>query len=308
MWFKNLRMYRFLRPFELDAETLETKLDAQRFSECGRLQESSFGFVAPAGEAQAPLVHATNGFLLVCGCREEKLLPASVVREAAAERIDAMESDRGLKVPKRERDRINDDVRFELLPRAFTRSQKTFAFVDPQDGYLYIDAATDARADEFMDALHEALGELPLTFPLTHERPAAVMTQWLADGHAAAEFEVEDDCELRLPGEGGAIVRCRNQDLASREIHVHLEAGKEVIRLGLVYGERIRFLLDEKLVVRRLRFLELIQDEANDATVDSPAARLDADFAVMSLELRAFVRQLLTAFGGEDKEAMGLNA
>ena len=79
-----------------------------------------------------------------------------------------------------------------------------------------------------------------------------------------------------------------------------------MIRLSMVFAERIRFIVDEKLAVRRLRFLELIQDEANDVEAESPAARMDADFAVMSLELRGFVRQLLEAFGGEDKAAMGV--
>ena len=309
MWFKNLRLYRFLRPFDLDAETLAKQLEQKLFSECGRVQESSFGFVPPVGDGEdAPLVHGVNGFLLMSACREEKLLPTSVVKEAAAERIGQMEQERGLKVPKRERDRVHDDVRFELLPRAFTRSQKTFAYIDPSEGYLLVDAATDARADEFTEALHEAVGELPIVFPQTLERPSLVMTRWLAEGFAGTEFEMEQECELRLPVEGGAVVRCRNQDLGSREIQAHLEAGKEAIRLSLVYGERIRFVVDEKLVIRRLRFLELIQDQANDVEAESPAARMDADFAVMSLELRAFVRQLLAAFGGEDKTSMGVIA
>ncbi|MEM7407060.1 MAG: recombination-associated protein RdgC [Pseudomonadota bacterium] len=306
MWFKNLRMYRFLRSFELDADTVADRLASKAFSACGRLQESSFGFVPPGGADEAGLVHATNGFLLMSGCREEKLLPGSVVKEAAAERIEAMEAERGHKVAKRERDRIHDDVRFELLPRAFTRSQKTFAYIDPVDGYLAIDASTDARADEFMDALHEALGELPVAFPQTHERPASVMTRWLADGYPAEGIDIEDECELRLPGDGGAVVRCRNQDLGGREIQVHLEAGKEAIRLGLVYDDRIRFVLDEKLAVRRLRFLEVIQDQVDEIDADSASQRLDADFAVMSLELRAFWRGVLAAFGGEDLQAMGV--
>lgn len=306
MWFKNLRIYRFLRPFELDAETLAKQLEQRPFRECGRVQESSFGFVPPVGDEESPLVHATNGFLLMAACREERILPTSVVKEEAALRIEKMEQERGLKVPKRERDRVHDDVRFELLPRAFTRSQRTYAYIDPIDGYLLVDASTDAKADEFTEALHEALGDLPIAFPLTNERPSAIMTRWLADGYAGPEFEVEQECELRLPVEGGAVVRCRNQDLASREIQVHLEAGKEVIRLSMVFAERIRFIVDEKLAVRRLRFLELIQDEANDVEAESPAARMDADFAVMSLELRGFVRQLLEAFGGEDKAAMGV--
>ena len=89
---------------------------------------------------------------------------------------------------------------------------------------------------------------------------------------------------------------------------MHLDHGKEVIQLGLVFSERLRFVLDEKLNIRRLRFLELVQDEAEDIETDSIVARLDADFSVMSLELRAFVNELLDAFGGEDREAMGVEA
>lgn len=311
MWFKNLRFYRFLRPFTLSAEVLEEKLQSKRFSECGRLQEASFGFVPPAGadsDEDAPLVHAANGFLLMAACRQEKLLPTSVVKEAAAERIEALESERGLKIARRERDRIFDDVRFELLPRAFTRSQRTFAYIDPAEGWLMLDASTDARADAFTDVLHEALGELPLALPQTTERPSGVMTAWLNEGKAAEGFEAEHECELRLPGDGGAVVRCRNQDLWSQEIQVHLDHGKEVIQLGLVFKDRLRFVLDEKLNIRRLRFLELVLDEAEDIETDSIVAKLDADFSVMSLELRAFITDLLEAFGGEDREAMGVEA
>ena len=35
--------------------------------------------------------------------------------------IETLEGERGMTLPKRERERILDDVRFELLPRAFTR-------------------------------------------------------------------------------------------------------------------------------------------------------------------------------------------
>ena len=108
MWFKNLRIYRFLRQFELDAETLAKQLEQRPFRECGRVQESSFGFVPPVGDEESPLVHATNGFLLMAACREERILPTSVVKEEAALRIEKMEQERGLQVPKRERDRVHD--------------------------------------------------------------------------------------------------------------------------------------------------------------------------------------------------------
>ncbi|NKC14706.1 MAG: recombination-associated protein RdgC [Gammaproteobacteria bacterium] len=306
MWFKSLKIYRFLRPFRMTPEQLAEGLEVQRFSACGRLEMSSYGFVPPGGGEDAPLVHATNGFMLMAGCHEEKLLPSSVVREAAVERIEAMERERGLSVPKRERERLMDEVRFDLLPRAFTRSQRTFGYIDPIDGYLLVDAATDVKADAFTGALQDALGALPISLPVTMERPIAVMTRWLNDGATPTDLEVEQECELRLPGEGGATVRCRNQDLASREILTHLEAGKEVIKLALIYGERLRFMLDEHLNVRRLRFLEIIKEEAAEVDAHDHAGRLDMDFAVTSMELRMFLRRLMELFGGEDRRAMGV--
>lgn len=308
MWFKNLRLYRYLRSFTLSAEDLAMKLQSLEFKPCGPQMESSRGFVAPLGGEDDLLVHATNGFLMVTLCREEKMLPASTVKDAAKERIDALEAERGLKLARRERDRIHDDVRFELLPRAFTREKRTFGYIDPIEGWLLVNASSDGQADQFTDALHEALGELPIALPQTKDRPSGVMTAWLNDGRAAEDFEAEHECEMRLPGEGGATVKCTNHDLWSQEIQVHLDHGKEVLKLGLVFQERIRFVLDDKLNIRRLRFMELVQDRADDVETDSIAARFDADFAVMSLELRDFVKGLLGAFGGEDREAMGVEA
>jgi recombination associated protein RdgC len=143
-------------------------------------------------------------------------------------------------------------------------------------------------------------------FPMTQERPGAVMTQWVATGITPDDIELERECELALPGEGGAVVRCKNQELAAREIHTHLEAGKEVVKLAVTYADRLRFVLDDKLNVRRLKFLEIIRDDAGDIEADDAASRLDADFAIASLELRALIERLIEIFGGEDAVGMGI--
>ena len=48
----------------------------------------------PLGEDTETLVHAANGRFLLCMRREEKLLPATVVREQVAERIAQIERNR----------------------------------------------------------------------------------------------------------------------------------------------------------------------------------------------------------------------
>ena len=72
MWFKNLKLYRFTQDFRMDAEVLAEKLAEQPFKSCGKLEASSYGFVAPIGGAGAPLVHSTSGCLLFATCREER--------------------------------------------------------------------------------------------------------------------------------------------------------------------------------------------------------------------------------------------
>lgn len=306
MWFKNLKLYRFTRPFRMTPEQFSEHLEKRAFAACGRLEESSFGFVPPIGGPGAPLVHPVNGCFLFASCREDKLLPNAVVREAAAEKLEGMEAERGAPVPRRERDRVMDQVRFEMLPRAFSRSQRTYAYIDPDIGYLVVDISSDTRADEFTANLQTALGALPVTFPATLTRPASALTDWVANASMPDDIELERECELAFPGEGGAVVRCRNQELASREVFTHLESGKEVVKIAVTYGDRLRFVLDDKLNVRRLKFLEIIRDEVADVDAPDAASRLDLDFAVASLELRAFIERLMEIFGGEDLATMGV--
>jgi recombination associated protein RdgC len=87
--------------------------------------------------------------------------------------------------------------------------------------------------------------------------------------------------------------------LTGDEIRGHLEAGKQVTQLGLIWNERIAFVLDEALVVRRLRFLDVIRETLRDSRTDSPEAVFDAEFALMSGELALLLPRLLEVFGGE---------
>ena len=65
-------------------------------------------------------------------------------------------------------------------------------------------------------------------------------------------------------------------------------------------------MLDDKLTVKRLRFADIVQEQASDSAADDAAAQFDVDFAIMALELTGFIKALTAAFGGtEDLEASG---
>ena len=100
---------------------------------------------------------------------------------------------------------------------------------------------------------------------------------WLPSGD---EIDIR---RVEMVLEAGAVVRCRRQDLESDEVREHLKSGKQVFQLGLVFDDRMSFVLGEDLVVRKLKFLDVVQDTLGEETAESKQAELDAVFALMTL-------------------------
>ncbi len=299
MWFKNLTVFRLTEPFILTADELAVNLESLAFRHCGPHEEFNFGWTAPMGETA--LVHSANGFMMLCGRKEERVLPAAVVNELVHERIAELEQQRGRKLSRKERLALKDELIFDALPKAFTFSRKTYAYLDPQGGWLVVDTPSTKNAEDLLSYLRQCLGSLPALPLNTLQNPSAVMTQWLLTGQEPDDVTIEDECELHVPEEEGGIIRCKRHDLTLPEIKNHLDKGKVVSKLAMTWNDRLSFVIDEQLAIKRLRFLELIQNEAIETEVDSEAMRFDVDFAIMTLELANFLPRLLDLFGGENK-------
>lgn len=303
MWFKNLQLFRLTDGFPYPLEALEAAVAGQRARPCGGEELFTLGWYPPLGEPDRPLVQAANGCFMLCAQRQERLLPASVVNEVLAERVEQILTEELREVGRRERQRLREEVVSELLPRAFTRSTRTFAYIDPRTSWLVVDAPTRRRAEDLVSLLRLGLGSLPAKAPEAGVSIPEVLTTWLTPDAAPADFLIGNECELRDPEEQGAVVRCRRQDLTGEEIRTHLEAGKRVMRLAVDWNDRLSCILGEDFAVRRLRFTDLVVEEAARAGADDAAALFDADFALMVLELRALIERLSGIFGAVEPEA-----
>ncbi len=298
MWFKNLQLYRLNGPFDLSPEQLHEQLLTRQSRACGALESATLGWDRPLGREGSLLTHAAGNCIMLCARREEKVLPAAVVREQLGEKIAQLEEAEGRKIRRREKEELKDGIMLELLPQAFSKSTRVFAYIDQRNGWLVVDAVSAKRAEELIGLLRETLGSFPVTPLEVVQSPAAVMTGWLEGQPLPVEFQLGDECELRDPMEDGGIVRCRRQDLTGDEIKAHLKAGKQLVRVALEWHERLALVLAEDLSIRRLKFLDVIQEEAAEAEAEDAVTRFDVDFALMSLELGRFIPRLLELFGG----------
>jgi recombination associated protein RdgC len=300
MWFKNLRLYRLTESWGLTPEQLNEKLAEFCFNPCGSLDQMKYGFTEPLGNHGTEFVHATNGYIMICAKRQEKLLPGGVIKEQLEEKVMAISEAESRPVGRKERDTLKDEIIFSLLPKAFCKSSLDYAYISPQDGLIVVNASSAKRAEDLLSKLREALGSLRCIPVAPKNIPTQVMTHWLRESSAPHQFELGEEVELHAAKDGRTI-KAKRQDLTASEIRNHLESGMHVGKIALVWKESISCIVDENLGIRRLKFEDVIADKANERNPESKAEQFDADFAIMAMELKNFIAALLAAFGGEDE-------
>lgn len=299
MWFRNLQLYRLGRPFDVSPETFEEQLRADEFRACNSMDMLTLGWAPPLGRYGQLLVHAANGYLMICMRKEEKIIPASVVRQLLDDKVAEIEAAEGREIYRREKMRLKEEIIVDLLPRALTRISNQFAYIDVRNQLLIVDSASPARAEALIGQLRNTLGRFPATPLKTNSSLSAMMTHWLGEARTPRGFALGHECELKHPNPDGGIVSCKKQDLESGEIQSHIKQGKQVVKLALQWQERLSCVLHEDLSIKRLRFEDIIKEAESETEADDPVSRFDLDFSLMALELAAFIPALLEALGGE---------
>ena len=294
MWFKNLQIYRLPKNWADTPVKLEEQLSALTLQPCSASDLQSIGWIAPRDGGT--LIHSVNHQWLLALGAEQKLLPASVVKQFANDKAKEIEENEGRRVGRKEMRELREAMTIELLPRAFIRRRTTFGWIDPISGWLVIDAASPVKAEEFLEHLRKSIDRLPARLLEATQSPSSAMTGWVAAGEAPSNFTLDQDLELRSAEK--ATVRYVKHTLEGEEIRQHIADGKVVTRLAMTWGDRISFLLNENLQIKRLNFLDILKKKA-DSQAENEDERFDIDFTLMTGEAARLIEDLLEALGGE---------
>ncbi|MGR3906551.1 recombination-associated protein RdgC [Burkholderia sp. SR8] len=301
MWFKNLQLHRLPAPWAVTADQMEKWLAPHAFQPGTSIEMQRVGWASPRDDGA--LVYSINRQMLLVFRSEKKLLPASVVNQVAKARALEIEEQQGFKVGRKQLRELKEQVTDELLPRAFSIRRDTRVWIDTANGWLVIDAAAQALADEVRSLLVKSIDALPLAGVHLARSPVASMTDWLLSGEAPGGFTVDQDAELRSSGEGGATVRYVGHALEASDMRRHIEAGKQCMRLAMTWDDRISFVLTPSLTIKRVTPLDVLK-EAADPTAQNDDERFDSDVTLMTGELARMLTSLVDSLGGEQHDSM----
>lgn len=302
--FKNLTLYRINAEWSATAADIEAALEKHRFVPCGPTQQKSLGWVEPRGVPDGALVEVVGGHQLLKLMTEQRVVPASAVRQRVDEIVEHVEQTTGRKPGKKETKELKEQALLELLPRAFTRQSSTRVWIAPQEKLLVLDTGSHSKADEITTLLIKALDGLSLTLVHTAMSPTAAMTHWLGTGEAPYAFSIDRECELKSTDEVKSVVRYTRHALDTEEVRQHITSGKVPTRVAMTWRERLSFVMTDALQLKKLDFLDVVFEDVIAPDPGDKDAAFDADATIATGELLQMLPDLIEALGGEQVPGM----
>ncbi len=294
MWFKNCYIYLLNKETELSAESLTEKLESHRFSEVGRQEVERVGWISPLSRNLETLVHSANGCHLLCLRKEQKVIPASMLKERLEDRVQAIENNEGRKVYGKEKSALKDDILSLLKPKALTKSSHTFGYFDFRNQLLVVNAGSNGVADTFVQLLIDSLGTLGAVKLIGEENPSQIMNQWLLDSMPDA-WSLTGQYELKDPKDE-RVAKFKDNEANNSLIHELIEDGYWLQKLGINYQDTFKAVIQSDLLIKSIKYSDELVAENDNIDKSEQYAQFDADFVLMTQTLAGFIAELKQLF------------
>lgn len=292
MWFKQVTPFRLLELPE--KRYLDESLGNSWFTEPQGLDWFSEGFTPPNAFTDLAVFEAQKT-MLISLMREEKVLPSAAIKHKLDEQIIKIQAHEGRNVGCKEKQELREAIIDDLLPKSLIKSSRTYGLFAGE--WLFVDTANRRKAENLLTKLREALGGLPAQQPLTRQSPSALMTNWLLRGEAQGLFVLDSDVTLVGAGDVAPKVKISRKDLTAEDVVQHAKNGMTVTELGLVWNGRVAFILTQDLTLKRIQWLDVVQEEA-EGSCDDAKSMSYATQLLMEAALSAILGELVDLLGG----------
>jgi recombination associated protein RdgC len=298
--FRSVRLFRLNSPWPESEEALSQQLSAAAFRLCGPFTERSSGWEPPGGDLGGRLCRRVEGADLLRLRSQTRLLPNAAIEDALEMRLEEYRERTQEEPGRREKRRLKELTRDELLPKALPKSQRTCGFVIASERIVAVDTLSDARAEHFIEHLRASLVNLDVV-PLAFNRPVDDLLSRIFLGNAPRNFVLGRECRMCDPADAKASIRCADLDLADPAVRRHVSEGMQLTHLGIEFGNVLSCTIDRNGGIGKLK---LVGTDVADALPDEdPLARLDAEFALVTGTLRQLITAIETTLGGYDEAA-----
>lgn len=291
-WFKQTRLFKLPETMPCcSISALEVQLSSFAFKPCPPGLLASVGWTSPLDEDNGPLVYASNGCLLICLQIEEKLLPASVVQQKLKEKIKEIESIRKQKVSSQEKYSLKSAVYFSLIPQAFGKIKKIYAYIDTKNSLLILNSTSPKKVEMFTSSFKKTCADIEAK-PLNIKKISNLMANWLRNNNAPKNLTIENNCVFQDPSNQRRMIRCAEQDLFAASMQTLLKEGCEISQISLTWNDQVTFTLKDDFTLQSITYPDSVIALAEESSTEDIQDRFDTDFIIMTGVLRDLLNDL----------------
>jgi recombination associated protein RdgC len=294
MWFKQAQLFQLTKEMRYSAMDLCEKLGELEYEECLPSMPYGAGWISPVDEDGAPLVQSINGYMMICLQIEEKILPPIVVRQELAKKVKRIEESENRKVGQKEKYSLQDEIRATLMPRAFSKLSKVYAYIDTKNNWLILGTANTKKTEQFILAFKKTFGDNIDSFRIN--KLSVIMTSWLKHQNYSSSFSIEKSCVLQDANHESRVIRCKDQDLFASSIQSLIKDGCEIKQLALNWQDRIDFVLLDNLSMQSIKFSDEIIEQVKEMEAGTKQQQFHADFLIMTETFDGLLKDLLNSF------------
>ncbi len=272
MFYKKALFYSLTQALVIDNDFLEHELRVHGAREPGKQDFATLGFV--------PVIPDTQMYHLVTGdwvtmklCREERILPMSVVNDAVAKRVKEIEADTGDYVSKKRLADIKESVITHMLPTSHTKKTYIVGAINTKLNLIVVDG-THKKAETWLAMVRKAITSLPVV-PLFRFSLQDRLTHWLKD--TPDSIELLEEAKLKSTDDLGTITSFKSQPLDADAVTVTVDNGSLVQEIGIQFTDNFTAVFCEDGSIKRLKFSDRLKEESDDIPKDQVKARIDAD-------------------------------
>lgn len=294
MWFKQFQIFKLGDTFKYATDHLIKSLEQSLFRPCLPSMAYAMGWATLLDEDEAPLIRTIDGCSIFCLQIEEKILPATVVSQAVDEKIKQIELSENRKLRQKEKLSLKDETIMTLLPRAFSKLTKIYAYIDSKNNWLVLGTKNKGKTEQFLSMFKKTVSEDIHLFSLKKMPP--IMTHWLKEKSYSNSFSIEKACVFQDPDQQIRMIRCQQQDLFAGCIQQLIKEGYHVKQLAISWHDQLSFVLADDFSFSGLKYQDEIREQINEVAPETALQRLDADFLIMATTLSSLLKELLELF------------
>lgn len=242
----------------------------------------------------SPVFTAADGTRVVIVELRERILPGKVIKKKLAERIDDITERQGKKPNRKEIAGMKDEIVAELLPTSHIKPTEVHIVVKGE--YLIICTTSARLVDLCLVLLKGAYpnNELHIEHIAKGREPA----KWMLDlllAYSPGGGEFNSGKSVALRNEDKATARFKDMSLDADAVTDRVTAGFRPTEIAVEYGDDITFTLTDKLLIKRLKFSDILLNEVDNEVGEdkSSVTHYDATVVLVAGQMKKLLNALL---------------